>query len=177
MNTGFVNNIIIAGFPGGGKTFVMMYIVIYDRSKGLTVIIVSMMYHWAIQLGWWHCHKLLWTPVDRGNIMSVYRMTSLAIQILERFPNIIEFIRIIHMIANDKIGQTPAKFDDVIDNIFKVVCGIHVQKGNKFLLETYDPTQLQPIRGRPFLVCYSMLQNNSYQKSCPRTRWWFFRIQ
>ena len=27
MNTVFVNNIIIVGFPGGGKTFVMMYIV------------------------------------------------------------------------------------------------------------------------------------------------------
>ena len=32
MNTGFVKNIIIAGFPGGGKTSVMMYIVIYAHS-------------------------------------------------------------------------------------------------------------------------------------------------
>ena len=54
MNTNFVKNIIIAGFPGGGKTFVMMYIVIYARSKGLTVIIVAMMCHQEIQLGGWH---------------------------------------------------------------------------------------------------------------------------
>ena len=45
MNTGFVKNIIIAGFPGGGKTFVMIYIVIYAHSKGLTVITVSMVCH------------------------------------------------------------------------------------------------------------------------------------
>ena len=66
------------------------------------------------------------------------------------------------MIANDKIGQTPAKFDNVIDNIFKFVWGINVHK-RKNLLETYDPTQLQPIRGRQFLVspcvitCYKII--------------------
>ena len=67
------------------------------------------------------------------------------------------------MIANDKIGQTPAKFDNVIDNIFKAVCGINFHKGKKILLEIYDPTQLQTIRGRPFLVspcvipCYKII--------------------
>ena len=49
MNTGFVRNIIISGFPGGGKQFVMMYIVIYDRSKELTVITVAMMCHREIK--------------------------------------------------------------------------------------------------------------------------------
>ena len=44
IHTGFVNNVFIAGFPGGGKTFFMMYIVIYYRSKGLTVIIVAMIF-------------------------------------------------------------------------------------------------------------------------------------
>ena len=47
-------------------------------------------------------------------------MIELANQKLGLFPNIIEFIWSIHMISNDKIGQTPAKFDNVIDNIFKV---------------------------------------------------------
>ena len=51
INTGFVKNIIIAGFPGGGKTYFMMYIVIYACSNGLTVITVAMMFHQEIQLG------------------------------------------------------------------------------------------------------------------------------
>ena len=58
-------------------------------------------------------------------------MVELSIQKLERFPKIIEFIRSIHMIVNDKIGQSPAEFDNLIDNIFKVVCGRNVQKENK----------------------------------------------
>ena len=78
------------------------------------------MRHQAIQIGGFHCHQRLCIPVYRGNNMSVYQMVELDIHRLERFPNIIEFIRSIHMIANDKIGQTPAKFDNVIDNIFEV---------------------------------------------------------
>ena len=75
------------------------------------------------------------------------------------------------MIANDKTSQTPAKFDNVIDNIFEVVCGINFHKGNKFILETYDSTQLQPIRGRPFLVspcfipCYKIIPIKNYVRA------------
>ena len=68
--------------------------------------------------------------------MSVYQMTELAIHKLEHFPNRIAFIRIIHMAANEKIGQTPAEFDNVIDNIFKVFCSMNVHKGNLFLQHT-----------------------------------------
>ena len=80
INTGFVKNIAIAGFPGGGKIFVIMYIVIYALSKGLTVITVAMMCHRAIQLSGWHWNKLLFIPVNIGNNMPVYQMTKLAIQ-------------------------------------------------------------------------------------------------
>ena len=116
------------------------------------MITVPMMFHRAIKIGGWYWHKLLCIPVDHGNNMSVYRMIELAIHKLYHFPNRIEFIWGINMISNDKIGQTPAEFDNVIDNVFKVVCGLNFQKGNKFLLVIYDPAQLQPIRGCPFLV-------------------------
>ena len=36
------------------------------------------------------------------------------------------------MIAHDKIGQTPAEFYNAINNIFKVVCGMNVHKGNNY---------------------------------------------
>ena len=48
--------------------------------------------------------------------MSVYRITELVIQKLERFPERIEFILSIHITANSEIGQTPDEFDNVIDN-------------------------------------------------------------
>ena len=97
-------------------------------------------------------------------------MIELAIQKLERFKDRIEFIRSIHMIANDKIGQTPAKFDNVIDNIFKVVCGMNFHKGKKNLA-TYDQTQLQPIRGHSFMVypcvipCYKIIPIKNYVRA------------
>ena len=71
ISNGFVNNITIAGFPCGGKTFFMMYIVIYAHSKGLNVITVAMMCHREIQLSGWNWNKLLCIPVDPGNNMSV----------------------------------------------------------------------------------------------------------
>ena len=76
------------------------------------------------------------------------------------------------MIANDKIGQTPTKFDNVIDNIFKLFCGMNVHKGGKFLLAIYDPTQLQPIIGRPFLVCRCVITyyKISTIKNCVRAQ-------
>ena len=58
----------------------MMYIVIYDRSKGLTVITVTMIFNIEIKLGEWHWHKRLFVPVDHGNNMSVQQITELAIQ-------------------------------------------------------------------------------------------------
>ena len=82
------------------------------------------------------------------------------------------------MISNDKIGQTPAKFDNVIDNIFKVVCGMNVHKEEKNLLETCNPTQLQPIRGRSFMVspcvipCYKIIPI----KNSVSAQDYFFRI-
>ena len=54
MDTHFVKNITITGFPGGGKTFIMMYMVIYAHSKELNVITCAMMCHRVIQLGGWH---------------------------------------------------------------------------------------------------------------------------
>ena len=67
------------------------------------------------------------------------------------------------MIANDKISKAPSKFHIVIDNNPKSVCGLKVHKVKNFVLETYNPTQLQPIIGRPFMVspcvipCYKII--------------------
>ena len=67
------------------------------------------------------------------------------------------------MIDNDKVGQTPTKFDNVVDKKIESVCVMNVHKGNRFVLASCDPTQPQPIRGRPFMVspcvipCYKII--------------------
>ena len=75
------------------------------------------------------------------------------------------------MITNDKIGQTSAKFDNVIDIILKVVCGMNVHKGKKScnIRPNTTPTYyMTSISGFP--LCYFVFQNYSYQNFCPRTR-------
>ena len=163
MNIQYTKNVIITGFPGRGKTFVMMYVVLYARSKGLTVITVALMAHRAIQLGGWHWHKLLCIPVDRNNNMSVCRTTELAWQKLDRHPQRKEFVKSIHVFFNDEIGQKNAELDNVIDNLSRLVSNNNVYMGGKLLIGTYDPTQLQPISGRPLLTspnvipCYKIV--------------------
>ena len=39
----------------------------------------------SIQLGGWHFDKLSCIPIDRGNNISVYQITELAIEKLELF--------------------------------------------------------------------------------------------
>ena len=75
------------------------------------------------------------------------------------------------MIANDKIGQNTTEFDNVIDNILKIVYGMNVHEGNNLIPAKYDLTQLQPIRGIPFLVppcvipCYNIIPINKSIRS------------
>ena len=67
--------------------------------------------------------------------MSTYQMTELAIQKIKTNRNIIEVVWSIHMIANYKIGQTTVKFDNIIEIIFKIVCGINVYKLKQIFLQ------------------------------------------
>ena len=54
--------------------------------------------------------------------------------------------------------------------IFKAFLGMNVHKGKK-LFATYDPTQLRPISGRPFVVspcvipCYKTILIKNYVRS------------
>ena len=130
-----MKNIFVEGFPGGGKILVIMYIVIYARSKEFTVIIAAMMWHWLIQISGLHWDKLLCIPVDHGNNMSTYQMTELAIKKNKTNRNIIEVVWSIHVIANYKIGQTTVKFENIIEIIFKIVCGINVYKLKQIFLQ------------------------------------------
>ena len=180
MKSTYTKNVMIVGFPGGGKTFIMMYVLIYAISKGLCIISVAMMAHRACQLGGWHWHKLLRVPVDRGNNMSVHRMIEVALEKLERHPEQIQFIKNIHIFFDDEAGQRPAQFDDVCDGILRAICGINLYKAGKHSISTFDPTQLQPINGLPFMIspnilpCYNAVQIKNSVRAQDGD---FFRIQ
>ena len=58
----------ICGFPGGGKTWCIMYRILYDISKVLRVNSTDMMCKCDIQIGGIHIHKLF-------KILTKYNMT------------------------------------------------------------------------------------------------------
>ena len=58
-----------------------------------------------------------------------------------------EFTQSINVIANDEIGQSSAQFDNVVDNILKLICHINAYKGNKLNFAAYDPAKLQLMKG------------------------------
>jgi len=69
----FAKHIIITGFLGGGKTLLIMFLVLYIRSKELSIITIAMIAHYVIQLSSWYWYKLLCILVDRSNNISVFR--------------------------------------------------------------------------------------------------------
>ena len=84
------------------------------------------------------------------------------------------------MLETDKIGQSSSDFDNVCDNITRLVCGMNVCKANKLVIGTCDPTRLQPMRSFPFLVSpndipyYKIVQiKNSVRAQTQE----FFRLQ
>ena len=58
----FTKNIGIRGFPGGGKTWCMMYCMLYAISKGLTVCTTAMMCKRALHLGGVHVNQVFKLP-------------------------------------------------------------------------------------------------------------------
>ena len=98
-------------------------------------------------------------------------MIELDIPTLERCPNVIEFIRSIHMIANDKIGQTPAEFDNLIDNIFKVFAVLMFKRVKIYLQHTTQHSSNQ-LEDAPFWcpLVFFHVTKLFLLKNCPRTR-------
>ena len=48
MNTQYTKNVVIIGFTGRGKTFIIMYLSLYPHSKGLTITTVILIAYRAI---------------------------------------------------------------------------------------------------------------------------------
>ena len=60
----YIKNVGIRGFPGSGKSWSMMYCMLYAISKGLNVVSTAMMCKRALQLGGIHIHQLFMLPVE-----------------------------------------------------------------------------------------------------------------
>ena len=75
--TTYTKNVGIRGSPGGGKTWCMMYMLLYAIAQGNIVTTTAMMCKRAIQIGGTHVHQLFRNPIE--NTASAHRQAELAI--------------------------------------------------------------------------------------------------
>lgn len=156
----FVKHVGILGFPGGGKTWCMMYCLIYSISCGLKVTTAAMMCNRALQLGGIHVHKLFNLPTER---LTPHRRAELAIIKLMKCPKRIEFLRSIDVIFFDEMGQVSSEFLATFDIILRRIRNSNIYMGGVLFIFSMDHTQIQPIEGHPFLTschiipCYKMV--------------------
>lgn len=175
----YTKNVIVSGFPGGGKTFVMMYVGIYALCRGLNPISTAMMAHRAVQLGGVHWHKLLCIPTEDN--MSIYRRAEVAIHKLSRNPKKMEFLKQVDIFLSDEKSQHSSEICQCIDIICRRSRGINLLNGGVLEIATMDHSQLQPIKGRPFLTnpnvisCYKLVALNYSVRACNDAN--FFRLQ
>ena len=77
--TVLTKSIAIRGHPGAGKTFCMIYSIVYAITRGLIVIPTAKMSHRSLQLGGINWDKLLCLRGNEERI-GIYRRAELAIQ-------------------------------------------------------------------------------------------------
>ena len=73
----FAKTLCICGFPGAGKTWSMLVIIIYAIRRGLTISMTAMMAKRTIQLGGKHWHYLFGSPTGRN--LSPHKISEQAI--------------------------------------------------------------------------------------------------
>lgn len=175
----YTKNIIISGFPGGGKTFILMYVGLYALCQGLLPVSTAMMANRAVQLGGIHWHKLLCIPAEEN--MSISRRAEVSINKLNRHPKKLELIRRLCVFLSDEKSQHSSETTQCIDLILRRSRNINLLNGGILEIATMDHSQLQPIKGRPFLTspnvipCYTMvsLKNSVRAHNDPN----FYRLQ
>ena len=146
----------IRGHPGAGKTFCMLYMVIYAISQGLMVITTAKMSHRALQLGGTNWDKLLCLRGNDDN-MNTHRRAELAIARIKKNTKKEDLILSLNVIFADELGQLSSEDLSLYDIILRHVRGSNIFMGGIIIIGTIDHLQIQPIHGRPFLTGNSII--------------------
>ena len=162
LNSNFVKCITILGFAGCGKSWTMMYCMLYAISRGLLVITTSMMARRLIALGGKHLHHVFMIPTESS--LSIHRRAEHAIDRITKNSEKLNLIRTLDVLLLDEIGQLSAEMLSVLDMILRRIRENNIFMGGILVISTMDHTQLQPVQGRPFLLssntisCFNMVK-------------------
>ena len=149
-------SVAIRGHPGAGKTFCMLYVVIYAITKGLFISPTAKMSHRALQLGGLNWDKILCLRGSETNING-HRRAELAINQIRKNRKREDFLLTLNVIFADELGQISAEEFALYEMILRNVRNSTVFMGGILIIGTLDHLQIQPIHGRPFLTANSII--------------------
>ena len=102
----YTKNVGICGFPCGGKTWCMIYCILYSISKGLKVTSKAMICKRALKLCGIHIHKLFNIPTKEN--LTPHRWADLENLNLTNKPQNVYFLLSVDMLAFDEMDQSSA---------------------------------------------------------------------
>ena len=151
----FVKCRVITGTPGSGKSFIMSYVALYALSKGLKVVMTSLMARRSVHLGGLHLQKLFLLPVYKSNNLD--RVSELVLKSFLRNPVTLNILKMIDFIFLDEVGQISSEMMTCLDIILWRIRNNNIFLGGVLFICTMDHKQLQAINGKPFLVSRMVL--------------------
>ena len=149
-STTVLKNQVLAGAPGSGKSFLMMYLVLYSMSVGLNPLISSMMARRSVFLGSIHLHVMFCLGTNKT--ISVHRAAELAIEKLMRNGVKLKTLQMLDILFIDEIGQNSCELMSTIDIILRKIRKNTQLFGGVLVIGTMDHKQISSINGRPFLL-------------------------
>ena len=151
----FVKRRVIYVSPGSGKYFLLNYIAIYTLSKGLKIVITSLMSQRAVHLGGLHLHKIFYLPVKKN--INHFRMSESSIQSLLKHPVSLNSLKTVDVLFLDEIGKISSQMLSCLDIILRRLISNNIFMGGLLFMCTLDHKQLPPIDGKPFLTSSMVL--------------------
>jgi hypothetical protein len=157
-----LKNIVLRGYAGCGKSWMMQYCILHAYSNGLFALPTAMMANRSVFLGTKHIDWLFCLPFEKNH--SAYKTAETVIAYVMQKQERLNILRTLDILFIDEIGQVPAELLSVIDIILRRVRESQVVFGGVHIVGTMDHTQLQPVSGRPFLLssliitCFKMVK-------------------
>ena len=141
----FVKCTGIRGAAGSGKTWTMLYLMLYALAQGLTVITTAHLSRRSVQLGGKHIAYLFGIGFPKASD-TPQRIAELVIQRILRKLWLANLLQVLDVLFMDELGLNSMEMQGILDIILRRIRGSDVYMGGVHLQFTLDHLQTKPIK-------------------------------
>ena len=150
-------NMCLVGGGGVGKTTCAVILLLYARSKGLTINATALVSERAQELGVPHLNNDFAIPKVDLHCLTPGQLAERIISSLYSKPQKLEFHRTVDVELIDELGPIAAEIWSARDITLRYIRNSNRPNGGKFDIATFDHLQMHPIQGThpllsPFLT-------------------------